>query len=247
MNLEITKIKGIIISERPYKESSKLLDMITEEHGVISLIAKGSKRLKSNLRSISSKLTYADFQINYKEGKLSTLICADIINPLNNIKNDLLKLSYASYILDLTSQVLKENENKNIFNILESSLLKIEEGYDPEVITNILELKYLSYLGISPNFDNCSICGKSKILTISVEKGGFICSDHHTNERIVSNKTLQIIRMLYYADISKITKLEVSAPVKKEIDTFIDEYYESYTGLYMKTKDFLKNIKYTYI
>ena len=97
MNLEITKIKGIIISERPYKESSKLLDMITEEHGVISLIAKGSKRLKSNLRSISSKLTYADFQINYKEGKLSTLICADIINPLNNIKNDLLKLSYALY------------------------------------------------------------------------------------------------------------------------------------------------------
>lgn len=245
--MEITKIKGIIISEKPYKESSKLLNLITEEYGVISLIAKGSKRLKSNLRSISSKLTYGDFQINYKEGKLSTLICADVINPLDNIKNDLLKLSYASYLLDLTSQVLKENNNKNIFRILESSLLKIEEGYDPEVITNILELKYLSYLGISPNFDNCSICNNNRILTISVEKGGFICSDHHSNERIVSNKTLKIIRMLYYVDLDKISKLEVSAPVKKEIDDFIDEYYESYTGLYMKTKDFLKNIKYTYI
>ena len=143
--------------------------------------------------------------------------------------------------------MLKENNNKNIFRILESSLLKIEEGYDPEVITNILELKYLSYLGISPNFDNCSICNNNRILTISVEKGGFICSDHHSNERIVSNKTLKIIRMLYYVDLDKISKLEVSAPVKKEIDDFIDEYYESYTGLYMKTKDFLKNIKYTYI
>lgn len=245
--MEITKVKGIIISEKPYKESSKLLNMITEDYGVISVIAKGSKRLKSNLRSITSKLTYAEFQINYKEGKLSTLICADIINPLFNIKKDLLKISYASYLLDLTSQVLKENNNKNIYNILVSSLLKIEDDFDPEVITNILELKYLSYLGISPNFDTCSICGKSKILTISVEKGGFICTDHHTNERIVSNKTLQIIRMLYYADIDKITKLEVSEPVKKEIDEFIDEYYESYTGLFMKTKEFLKNIKYKYI
>ncbi len=245
--MEITKVKGIIISEKPYKESSKLLNMITEDYGVISVIAKGSKRLKSNLRSITSKLTYAEFQINYKEGKLSTLICADIINPLFNIKKDLLKISYASYLLDLTSQVLKENNNKNIYNILVSSLLKIEDDFDPEVITNILELKYLSYLGISPNFDTCSICGKSKILTISVEKGGFICTDHHTNERIVSNKTLQIIRMLYYADIDKITKLEVSEPVKKEIYEFIDEYYESYTGLFMKTKEFLKNIKYKYI
>ncbi len=245
--MEITKVKGIIISEKPYKESSKLLNIITEEYGVISLIAKGSKRLKNNLRSVSTKLTYAEFQINYKEGKLSNLICADVINPLNNIKKDLLKISYASYVLDLTSQVLKENNNKNIYNILESSILKIEDGFDPEVITDILELKYLSYLGISPNFDTCSICGKSKILTISVEKGGFICADHHTNERIVSNKTLNIIRMLYYADISKITKLDVSSPVKKEIDDFIDEYYDSYTGLYMKTKEFLKNIKYTYI
>jgi DNA repair protein RecO (recombination protein O) len=245
--MEITKVKGIIISEKPYKESSKLLNVITEEYGVVSLIAKGSKRLKSNLRSISSKLTYAYFQFNYKEGKLSNLICADVINPLNNIKNDLLKLSYASYILDLTSQVLKENNNDNIFKILESSILKIEDGYDPDVITNILELKYLSYLGISPNFDNCAICGSSKILTISVEKGGFICTNHHTNERIVNNKVLKIIRMLYYVDLDKITKLEVSAPVKKEIDNFIDEYYESYTGLYMKTKDFLKNIKYKYI
>lgn len=245
--MEITKVRGIVISESSYKESSKILQIITREYGVIGVIAKGSKRLKSNIRSVSSKLTYADFQINYKEGKLSTLICADIVNPLFNIKSDLLKISYASYILDLTSQVLKENNNNRIYDLLISSLLKIEEGLDVVSISNILELKYLSYLGISPNFDNCSICGSTKILTISVEKGGFICKDHHTNEKVVSNKTLNIIRMLYYVDIDKITKLEVSNLVKNEIDEFIDEYYNSYTGIYLKTKEFLKNIKYSYI
>ena len=245
--MEITKVNGIIINERPYKESSKLLDIITKEYGVIGVIAKGSKRLKNNLRSVTSKLTYAEFQINYKEGKLSSLICADIINPLFNIKSDLLKISYASYLLDLTSQVLKENNNKNIYDILISSILKIEEGFDPITISNILELKYLSYLGISPNFDTCSICNKSKVLTLSVEKGGFVCEEHHTTEKIVNPKTLKIIRMLYYVDIDKITKLEVSSIVKKEIDQFIEEYYDAFSGMYMKTKEFLKKIKYSYI
>ena len=245
--MEITRVNGIVISEKPYKESSKLLNIITKEYGVIGVIAKGSKSIKSNIRSVSSKLTYAEFQINYKEGKLSTLICADIINPLDEIKKDLLKISYASYLLDLTSQVLKENNNKNIYDLLIASLLKINEGFDPIVISNILELKYLSYLGISPNFDTCSICDKSKILTLSVEKGGFICQEHHTNEKIVNSKTLKIIRMLYYVDIDKISKLDVSSSVKKEIDEYIDEYYDTYTGIYLKTKEFLKNIKYSYI
>ena len=245
--MEITRVKGIIISEQAYKESSKLLNVITKEYGLIGVIAKGAKGLKSKLRSVTTKLTYAEFQINYKEGKLSTLICADLINPLNNIKTDLLKISYASYMLDLTSQVLKENNNKDIYDILTMILIKLEDGFDPGILTNIMELKYLSYLGISPNFDTCSICGNNKILTLSSEKGGFICQNHHTNERIVSNKTLKIIRMLYYVDIEKITKLDVSGPVKEEINSFINEYYDRYTGLYLKTKEFLKNIRYSYI
>lgn len=245
--MEITRVNGIIISEKPYKESSKLLNIITKEYGIIGVIAKGSKRLKSNLRSISTKLTYAEFQINYKEGKLSTLICADVINPLFNIKNDLLKVSFASYMIDLASQVIKENNNSVIYDLLVSSILKIEEGFDPELICNILELKYLSYLGISPNFDSCSVCASSKVLTLSVEKGGFVCKEHHTNEKIVDKKTLKIIRLLYYADIDKITKLDVKPNIKKEIDEYISEYYDTFSGLYMKTKEFLNNIKYTYI
>lgn len=242
----ITKVRGIIISEKAYKESSKIINMITEEYGIISLICKGAKRLKSNLRPISSKLTYAYFQIKYKEGKLSVLIDGDIINPFNNIKKDLVKLSYSSYLLDLSSQVIKDN-NKNIFNLLVSSLIKIDDNYSPEVITNILELKYLSYLGISPNFNGCGVCNSQNILTLSVNKGGYVCNKHHTNEKLVSKKTLKIIRILYYVDIDKINNINISETTKKEIDDFINEYYDTYSGLYLKTKEFLNKIKNTYI
>lgn len=245
--MEITKVKGIIINENSYSETSKLLNIFTEEYGVIGVIAKGAKRLKSPIRSVTSKLTYADFQINYKEGKLSNLICADVINQFNEIKKDLLKISYASFLLELTSQVMKQTNSKDIFSLLESTLIKIEEGFDPVIITNILELKYLDYLGIKPVLDSCAVCGSMKILTVSTSKGGFVCTNCHTNEKIVDKKTIQILRMLYFVDISKISKINLSDTTKNEIDDFINEYYDKYTGLYLKSKKFLKSIKNVYI
>ena len=115
--MEITKVKGIVISENAYSETSKLLNIFTEEYGIISVIAKGAKSIKSPIRSVTTKLTYAIFQIYYKKGKLSTLVCADVINPFTEIKKDLLKISYASFLLELTFQVLKQTNEKDIFKL----------------------------------------------------------------------------------------------------------------------------------
>ena len=48
--------------------------------------------------------------------------------------------------------------------------------------------------------------------------------------------------MYYYVDISKIEKLEVSEEVKREINEFLDRYYDRYTGLYLKSKSFMKEL-----
>ena len=245
--MEVSKVKGIIISEKSYSETSKLINILTKEYGIVGLIAKGAKNLKSPLRSVTEKLTYGYFQFNYKKDKLSNLICVDVINPFTNIKKDLLKISYASYLLELTSGVVKQSNEKEIFNLLEESLLKIEEGFDPIIITNILELKYLDYLGIKPELNSCSVCGSTNILTVSTNKGGFVCINCHTNEKIVDKKTIKVLRMLYYVDISKISKISLNDKTKEEIDNFINEYYDKYAGLYLKSKQFLKSIKNIYI
>lgn len=240
--MEIKKIEGIIISEKPYGESSKILNIITKDYGVISALAKGAKRLKSNLRSVSERFTYAEFNLSYKEDKLSTLISADIIKPFNNIKKDIEKISYVNYICELTNQVLRQSSNKNIYDIFINTILKIEDEYDPMVLTNILEIKYLDFLGAQPYLDGCSLCENKNVITLSLEKGGFVCKKHLTNEYIISDKTIKIIRMLKYVDIAKISKLSISNEVKNEINNFLNEYYDKYTGLYLKSKDFLKNI-----
>lgn len=206
-------------------------------------MAKGAKTMKSDLRSVTDKLTYGYFHIHYKPDKLSTLKGGDILNPFKKIKSDIMKISYASFLLELTEQVYKQNCDNRIYDLLIAALTKINEGYDSAIITNILELKYLYFLGVMPIIDSCSICGStSSIATLSSTRGGYVCRNCLKNEKIVSSNTIKLIRMFYYVDLTKISKLDIKELSKQEIDYFLDEYYGEYTGLYLKSKTFLKNI-----
>ncbi len=242
MNLE--KVEGIIVSETNYGESSKILNVITKEYGLISIISKGCRNLKSSLRSVSSKLTYGSFVIYYKQNKLSTLKEVNVINNFKNLKKDIAAISYAAYILELSEGVIKQSNNNDIFDLLIASLIKIDKGFDPLAIMNILELKYLKYLGVEPVLDECALCGnKTSIVTLSSYKGGFVCKNCYNNEKIVSEKTIKLIRMFNYVNISKISKIDINTQCKNEINLFLDDYYSRYTGLYLKSKSFIKNLQ----
>ena len=236
-------VEGIVLNTIDYSETSKIINVITKEYGLIGIMAKGVRQLKSETRALCERLVYAKFNIYYKEGKLSILKSGDIIDNFKNIKKDIIKISYASFLLELAGQVIKQNDNVDIYNILISGLKKINEGYDAMTIMNIVELKYLDYLGVMPVIDSCSKCGsKEYITTLSSKVGGYVCGRCLTKEKIVSDKTIKLVRMFYYVDIDKISKLEVSKEVIREINKFLDEYYDAYTGLYLNSKQFISNL-----
>ena len=78
--LKIESIEGIVLSDTNYSESSKVLNVFTIEHGLLGIMSKGCRNVKSKLRAGSRKLIYGKFNIYYKENGLSTLISVDIIN-----------------------------------------------------------------------------------------------------------------------------------------------------------------------
>ena len=241
--MKIESFEGIVLTETNYGESSKILNVLTKEYGLIGIMSKGCRKIKSKLRSTSRKMIYGTFHVYFKPKGLSTLIGIDVINAFSSILMDLEKISYASYILDLTHQVIRQNADEGIFNLLKDTLIKIEEGLNPLPLTNILELKLLDYLGVAPNIDACAQCGsKKQIVTISSESGGYICKECYQNEPLVSEKTIKMIRLYYYIDIKSISKIEVEDNTTKEINDFLDDYYDRYTGLYIKSKAFIRHI-----
>lgn len=240
----LKKIRGIVVSEVPYKDSSKVLNILCEE-GVIGVISKGCKRINSPLRVISNKLTLGEYVIYYNESKLSTLKEGSILDNFNNIKNDLNKISHATYITDLVNQVMKQNTDPTVFSLYLSALKKIDEGINETVVMNILEIKLLDYLGVGINLNGCAKCGSTReIVTIDPDVGGYICKNCYTNEIIYDERVRKMLRMYYLVEIDSIKELKIKDYVIDSINKFLSVYYDRYTGLYIRSKEFLdRNIK----
>lgn len=235
----LKKIDGIIVNVTDYGETSKIINILTPE-GIIGAIAKGAKSLKSPLRSFTINLTYGTFNLYYKEDKLSTIKDVDIINDYKVIKKDITLISYMSFLCDLGTQIMKQNVDADIFNLLISTLNKINDGLNPMIMTNIYEIKVLDYLGVGINLNSCAKCGNTHdIVTIDPDIGGYICKNCYTNEIIYDEKTQKMLRMYYLVDINSISDLKISDNVIKNINYFINTYYDRYTGLYLKSKKFL--------
>lgn len=239
--MKIVDTKGIILKEVNYSDSSKILKVLTEEYGLISILSKGCRNLKSKLRGVSRKLLYGTFHFYYRENGISTLVSVDVINAYPKIMMNLESISYATLLLDLTNQVVSQSDSKEIMPIIISALNKIENGLSPETITNIVQLKYLTYLGVTPILDECSSCGsKINIVALDATLGGFVCNSCYQNRGYNREKTIKLIRMYAYIDINKITKITVSEETNKEIYRFLEEYYDRYTGIYLKSRKTLK-------
>lgn len=239
----IEKVEGIIISEVAYGDTSKIINIFTKKHGIIGVIAKGAKSMKSRLRAVTTKFTYAYFHIYYKKDKLSLLKEVDIIDSLIKIKTDLKLIGYMSYVTELSTQVFKQNSDENIFSLYIEIVKKLNEGLEPIVLSNILEIKYLDYLGISLNLSSCINCGNSKdIVTIDPDQGGYVCKNCYRGERIISPTIIKLLRKYYLVDIKTITSLNLKDENIEQVNYFLTKYYERYTGLYLKSKDFLEQV-----
>lgn len=241
--MKIISTDGIVVSSIPFKESSRIINILTKDMGIVGCIVKGCKSLKSKLRLPSEKFAYGTFHFYYKENGLSTLIEADIKNYFINIKSDIVKISYMSYLCELATNVYKESSNSEVYDILISALLKIEDNFDPKIITNIVEIQYLSYIGISLCLDSCVNCGSTKVVTLSTSRGGYLCSNCRQSEPILDGKILKLLRLYNYVDISKISNLDIDIEVSNAIDRIISEYYEDYSGVSTKSKKFLREIE----
>lgn len=240
-------ITGVVIGETPYKENSKILNILTKD-GVIGVVSKGCKNLKSPLRLLSSKLVYAEFTIYYYKDRLSTLKEGAIINNFEYIRTEasLKPYSVYIYITDLIKQIIKQTDISNVYDLYISTIMKIEEGLNPIVMMNILEIKVLDFLGCPIELNACAKCGSIKnIVTIDPDIGGYICKNCYTNEIIYDEKTRKMLRMYYLVDISSIKELQIKDYVIDNINNFLTVYYDRYTGIYIHTKKFLdKTLNY---
>lgn len=237
------KVEGFIVSETPFKDSSKIINILTKEYGLIGVIVRGAKNIKSPLRAVSQKFVYANFSLLYKKDKLSILVSADVIDPFKNLHNDLTLISYLTYLSDITHQIYKESKSSEIFDLFITTLKKINSGLDPEVLTNILELKYLYFLGVGPDFSQCSVCSKNAdIVNIDINTNEALCINCSLQKPIVPIKVIKLLKMYEHVNISSVNDIKIEKELTKIINSYLKNYYDNYTGIYVHSKNYLEKI-----
>lgn len=113
----IVHTKAIILRVIDYQESSKILTVLSEEHGKIALIAKGAKKPKNKLTGILEIGAVLDVVYYYKQSRgVQTLTEASIHYSTDSFRKDFERAAILYSTLELLSQLLHEHEvNEPIF------------------------------------------------------------------------------------------------------------------------------------
>lgn len=113
--------KVIVLRSIDYQESSKILNVLSESHGKMGLIAKGAKRPKNKLAGVIEPGAILDAVYYYKSTRgIQTLSEASISYRSLLFRQDIERASVLYASLELMDQLVHENErNMPIFEFAE--------------------------------------------------------------------------------------------------------------------------------
>ncbi len=107
----ITHTQVIVLRTVDYQESSKIITVLSKEHGKIALIARGAKKPKNKLRGAIEVGNILDVVYYYKSSRtVQNLTEASISFSSDSFRMDLEKASILYTALELINQMVHENE-----------------------------------------------------------------------------------------------------------------------------------------
>ncbi|MBO0959464.1 DNA repair protein RecO [Neobacillus sp. MM2021_6] len=242
----LQKCEGIVIRTTDYGETNKIVTLYTREWGKVGVMARGAKKSNSRLSSITQLFTHGYFLVNRGSG-LGSMQQGEIVSSLRSIGEDIFLTAYASYIVELTDKCTDEKKpNPFLFELLFQTLHFMNEGYEPDILMNIYEMKMLNVMGMYPVLNQCSVCGSTDgHFSFSIRENGFICHRCLSKDPYhfkISPAAVKLLRLFYYFDLSRLGKISVKEETKAELKKVITAYYEEYSGLHLKTKKFLASM-----
>src|SRR5215213_3254016 len=155
----VYKSKGIVLRSIRYGEADRILDLYTQESGLISAIAKGIRRTKSRFGGRLEPLSCVEF-LAYEGKTLDTITQVEVLRPFRGVREDLVRLEAAGGMVGVVRALSGGDEaDRRVFNLLYHALDALE---DREEATKSVEaafgLKLSILAGYTPRLDACVSC-----------------------------------------------------------------------------------------
>jgi len=242
--MEATKNSpALILQRRPYRENDSLITAYTLNFGKLSLVARGTKKLRSKLAGHLEPLTLTDLMIIKGRG-LDYIGSAALTDSYPGIRADLNKLYYSGRILKLFDRLVRDSQTDGRLFFLLLEWLKFVDDYQAEFSRSIGELlslhftwRFLRELGYEPALAKCLKCGQalSPGNYFDLLNGGILGESCYKNRdlslssgenqfRTISDNIIKILRFIMNNKLGETVKLNISRSDIKELSSLTDKF-----------------------
>lgn len=168
---------GLVLKASDYRENDRLITVLSEDLGKITVIGKGVKSLRNANRPGTRELTYSEFVLNDRGGVYVLSECAPK-KSFPGLSGEYEAMVLACYVASVADFICMEGAPEpEILSLSLNTLYALSErlrGY--ECIKAVFELRAALALGILPGFEVCSVCGRrSDDMWFSLQNGDVIC------------------------------------------------------------------------
>ena len=247
--------EAIVIRSIHYGESDKIVTFFTKDFGKMKGIAKGARRSRKRFQNALDLFSHLRLIFFDKEGMgLVRAETCDILHTFPNIREDLKKIFYGNYYLELVNEMAGERE-KNIkaFTLLLYFLSTLDTMEPQEEQLRMFEIRMLSLFGYQPNLRKCALCKKdwedlkeSPFVFFSFEKGGLICercSKPWSNLPSFSFGTARLIERISQAELEKIQRFKFTLQALSESGEILPQFITYQLGKELKSLKVFKGLE----
>lgn len=212
------KTRGIIIKRTNLGETDRIVTILTDNHGLIRVVAKGVRKTLSKLAGHMEPFCVTDLLI--AEGRNLDVVTGAVVKKCHlNLRNSLERTQTAYYLAEIVDRMLAERDpHEDIFELLDETLEHLNSE-PPKLLTSYFELNFLAATGFHPELNKCVHCHKNLCLDknrFDFSSGGVVCEDCGQG-KVISNDAIKTLRLFLRHRLSTIKKINTNPELSREI------------------------------
>ena len=248
VNMAYIKTRGVVVREVAAGDYDKILTVICDELGKISVSARGVRRSGNRHSAGTQVLSYCDWVL-YKGKSTYSLNSCEILHPFYEIRKDLTLLAYAALLIEMIQDTTPENQpaREPLALLLHALHQLSNKNKNPELILRIFSLKLLQILGYTPFLSGCCKCGTKEIdeIYFSFDDCGFLCENCKSSTARflrIEPGTAKALIYVVCAGIREVFGFELSEEALRNFSIIVDKYCEDRLEKNYSKRSFLNGL-----
>ncbi len=246
-----TKTQAFVLYTQDYRDTSLLGSFYTRDFGKIRGIVKGIRDTRTRFSSTLEPFSLNEilFYRRKRGGDLHQVTQIDCMSLFPEVREDLERLSYASYFSELLDELVEvEDPNPEIFDLMNDSLLFLASGASPKRAARIFEVKLLESLGLMPEIRFCVVCETKDPdpAYFNVGMGGIHCKacapQKDSVSAPISKGTLNFLDRVRRSDLKALYPIKVSQEVGEELEKILRRFVDFHLSNKLKSVIFLEKM-----